>query len=182
MCYFLVEKSKYKISKSLIEVFEPTRKHWSLKIFTPLDWENTLNIWRQILRKWEYYVLQKKRKLFVFISCSILLYFRLWYKLKVFNVFWTSFVLSSKLWSGLIFRANICLFIYLSYFFGPAVSSHLTFPTVLLLTILCFIKSELISQALQPFETRCTWGRRLRFFWYSHKRLAFQISWSFTYG
>lgn len=104
------------------------------------------------------------------------------YKLRVFNVFWTSFVLSSKLWSGLIFRANICLFIYLSYFFGPAVSLHLTFPTVLLLTILCFIKSELISQALQPFETRCTWGRRLRFFWYSHKRLAFQISWSFTYG
>lgn len=104
------------------------------------------------------------------------------YKLRVFNVFWTSFVLSSKLWSGLIFRANICLFIYLSYFFGPAVSLHLTFPTVLLLTILCFIKSELISQALQPFETRCTWDRRLRFFWYSHKRLAFQISWSFTYG
>lgn len=104
------------------------------------------------------------------------------YKLRVFNVFWTSFVLSSKLWSGLIFRANICLFIYISYFFGPAVSLHLTFPTVLLLTILCFIKSELISQALQPFETRRTWGRRLRFFWYSHKRLAFQISWSFTYG
>lgn len=180
MCYFLVEKSKYKISKSLIEVFEPTRKHWSLKIFTPLDWENILNIWRQILRKWECKISENYSFLFLVPFCCTFGYGI--YKLRVFNVFWTSFVLSSKLWSGLIFRANICLFIYLSYFFGPAVSLHLTFPTVLLLTILCFIKSEPISQALQPFETRCTWGRRLTFFWYSHKRLAFQISWSFTYG